>query len=685
MDLEPVLAGTGSEEDGELKQMRWRFWLALACSLPLLLIAMAPMVGVSLPNWLAGRPGLLLQWLLCTPVLFVAGWPLLERAYRSVVTFHLNMFTLIGLGVITAYGYSTLAVVMPQWIPADFKHHGEVAVYFEAAAMIVTLVLLGQVLELRARRRTGSAIRELLALTPPTARKVIDGAIQEVSLAKVHVGDTLQVLPGDKIPVDGDVASGESHVDESMLTGEPVPVLKKVGDTVIGGTVNQAGSFRMTAQRIGSDTMLSQIVALVASAQRSRAPIQSLADRVAGWFVPAVTLIAILTFVLWAMFSPYEPRLAYALINAVAVLIIACPCALGLATPMSIMVGIGRAAREGILVRNAEVLERLEQVDTLVVDKTGTLTAGKPAVTHFQPVTPPLHDDRYLEQLAAAVEQQSEHPLGQAIVQAARQRHTTLPEASEFRVQPGGGVAGVVDGHHVLIGQPSFLQQEGVPQHDALVEPATQFQDAGSTVVFMAVDQQLAGFFVIADPLKPSTADSIRQLHDRKLRIIMLTGDNRRVAESVGAKLGIDEIRAGVAPSDKHAEIESLKAQGRKVAMAGDGINDAPALAAADVGIAMGTGTQVAIQSAGVTLLHGDLSGIVTALGLSRRTMKNIRQNLFFAFIYNAVGVPVAAGILVPILGTEVLLNPMLAAAAMSLSSVSVIANALRLRHVRLG
>jgi Cu+-exporting ATPase len=591
------------------------------------------------------------------------------------------MFTLIAIGTGAAYVYSLIAVLFPAFIPDDFRHHGGVHVYFEAAAVIVTLVLLGQVLELRARRRTGAALRELLALAPPTARVVHDGQERDVPLELVLAGDILRVRPGDKIPVDGRVTDGRSAVDESMMTGEPIPVEKSKDDGVIGGTVNQTGSFLMVAEKVGADTVLSQIVAMVAAAQRSRAPIQKVADAVAGYFVPAVLVIAVATFLVWAIVQPEQPALAWALVNAVAVLIIACPCALGLATPMSIMVGIGRGASDGVLIKNAEALETLEKVDTIVVDKTGTLTEGRPRLTECIPLGNLSESD--LLRAVAAVEQQSEHPLARAMVAAARERGLSIPGVVDFTSSTGGGVRGTVEGRLVVIGAQAFLAGLNVRNLSALDDRAVELQRQGRTVMFVAIDEQFAGLVAVADPIKASTPEAMRTLHGLGMRVIMLTGDNAKTASAVAGQLGIDEFHAGVRPQDKQQRIKELKAAGLKVAMAGDGINDAPALAEADVGIAMGTGTDVAMESAGVTLVKGDLRGIVRALQLSRRTMRNIRQNLFFALIYNALGVPIAAGVLYP-LSAQLLLNPMLAAAAMSFSSVSVVSNALRLRTVRL-
>jgi Cu+-exporting ATPase len=591
------------------------------------------------------------------------------------------MFTLIAIGTGAAYLSSVVAVLFPAVIPHHFRHDGHVPVYFEAAAAIITLVLLGQLLELRARHRTGAAIRELLSLAPPLARVLRDGEEREVPLDDVRVGDVLRVRPGEKIPVDGRLTDGESAVEESMLTGEPMPVEKRPGDAVIGGTLNQTGAFLMTADKVGQDTVLSRIIGMVADAQRSRAPIQRVADAVAGYFVPAVLAIGAITFLVWAIAAPEQPPLAWALVNSVAVLIIACPCALGLATPMSIMVGIGRGAREGVLVKNAEVLERLEKVDTVVVDKTGTLTAGRPSLTECLPIAPMNEAD--LLRTAAGVEQHSEHPLARAIVSGARERGLPLPLAARFASVTGGGARGTVEGREVLVGKRAWLVEQGVADLGALDDRADSLQRQGRTVMHVAMDGRLTGIIAVSDPIKPSATEAVRSLHDMGLRVIMLTGDSEQTARTVAGQLGIDEFRAGVKPEGKHALVKTLRAEGRTVAMAGDGINDAPALAGADVGIAMGTGTDAAIESAGVTLVKGDLRGIVKAIDLGRHTMRNIRQNLFFALVYNAIGVPIAAGVLYP-LSHHLLLNPMIAAAAMSLSSVSVVANALRLRSVTL-
>jgi Cu+-exporting ATPase len=683
MDLEPKnLLPDAGEDDPEYRSMVRRFWLAGALTLPVFFISMLPMLGVPVDRWLGRTVEPWLQLILATPVVLWAGWPFFERGFRSIVTGHLNMFTLIAIGTGAAYLYSLIAVLFPTIIPHQFRHDGAVPIYFEAAAVIITLVLLGQLLELRARSRTGAAIRELLSLAPPVARVVRQGEEREVPLDEVRQGDVLRVRPGEKIPVDGQLSEGASSVEESMITGEPMPVEKRVGDSVIGGTLNQTGSFLMVADKVGADTVLSRIIGMVGEAQRSRAPIQKVADAVAGYFVPAVLAIAIVTFLVWAIAAPEQPPLAWGFVNAVAVLIIACPCALGLATPMSIMVGIGRGAREGVLVKNAEVLERLEKVDTVVVDKTGTLTAGRPTLTECIPVTSMTEAD--LLRNAASVEHNSEHPLARAIVAGATARNIPVPTVANFDSVTGGGARGSVEGREVLVGKRAWLAEEGVLDLAALDERADSLQQQGRTVMHVAVDRRLAGLIAVSDPVKDSTPEAVRSLHALGLRLIMLTGDSEQTARTVAAELGIDEFRAGVKPDAKHALVRALQAEGRTVAMAGDGINDAPALAAADVGIAMGTGSDAAIEAAGVTLVKGDLRGIVKAIDLSRHTMRNIRQNLFFALVYNALGVPIAAGVLYP-LSSHLLLNPMIAAAAMSLSSVSVVANALRLRSMKMG
>ncbi len=673
-------AGTAvaEEDDSELRDMTRRMWIGALLALPVFLLAMAHLFPGA-PHWIMGEASRWTQFALTTPVVLWAGAPFFRRGWRSVITRHFNMWTLIMLGVGAAYAFSAAAMLAPSVFPDSMQMHGRVDIYFEAAAVIVVLVLLGQVLELRARSRTGSAIKALLNLAPPTARKVAPGGDHEVPLDQVKVGDLLRVVPGDKVPVDGAVVEGHSNVEESMITGEPLPVPKAVGDKVTGGTVNGSGSFVMRAERIGSDTLLGQIVNMVAEAQRSRAPIQGLADKVAGIFVPVVLAVSVLTFVLWMWLGP-EPRLAHAIVNAVAVLIIACPCALGLATPMSIMVGVGRGAQEGVLVKNAEALERLEKVTTLVVDKTGTLTEGKPRLMDILPAAG--FDAKEFLLLAASLEQNSEHPLAAAIVQGAKDRGVVFEPVKDFRSVTAGGVIGTVAGHAVMVGKPDFLRNEKITGLEALEAGAVKLQEAGKTAMYVAIDGKPAGVLAVADPIKSTTPEAIRDLQALGLKIVMLTGDNRRTAAVVAKQLGLDAVEAEIEPAGKVAHVKKLRAEGQHVAMAGDGINDAPALSEAEVGIAMGTGTDVAMQSAGVTLVKGDLRGIAKAIRLSRATMRNIRQNLVFAFLYNALGIPVAAGVLYPFFG--LLLSPMLAGAAMSLSSVSVISNALRLRSVKL-
>ena len=679
MALEPMtVTAEGEEEDPELRDMTRRFWVSAALTVPLVILAMAHLVP-ALSHVVDPRLRVWIELALATPVVLWGGWPFFVRGWNSVRTLNLNMFTLIALGVAAAYGYSVVATVAPQVFPPSFRGMGgTVGVYYEAAAVIVALVLLGQVLELRARKSTSGAIRALLGLAAKTARRVRDdGTDQDVPLEQVQVGDRLRVRPGEKVPVDGTVSEGHSSVDESMLTGEPIPVEKQPGDRVIGSTVNTTGSLVMLAERVGSETLLARIVQMVAEAQRSRAPIQRLADVVAGWFVPAVVIVAVVTFAVWAVFGP-QPAMVYALVNAVAVLIIACPCALGLATPMSIMVGVGRGAREGILVKNAEALEVMEKVDTLVVDKTGTLTEGKPKLVSVVAMSVSEAD---LLRLAASLERGSEHPLAAAIVKGADERGIHPAAARQFESVTGRGVRGVVEGRAVALGNARMLEEAGVDVA-ALRDRAEALRADGQTVMFVAIDGRPAGLLGVADPIKASTPEAVRLLKEEHIRVVMLTGDNRTTAEAVARKLGIDEVQADVLPEQKQEVVRRLRDQGRTVAMAGDGINDAPALAAAHVGIAMGTGTDVAIESAGVTLVKGDLRGIVKARRLSRSVMRNIRQNLFFAFVYNVLGVPVAAGVLYPAFG--LLLNPMIAAAAMSFSSVSVIGNSLRLRRVNL-
>jgi len=681
MALEPVTITLEEAENPELTDMGRRFWLSAALTLPLLVIAMGGMIpGLSF-DWI-GSPRTLawLELALATPVVLWGGWPFFQRGWASVKTRHLNMFTLIALGTGVAYLYSVIAVVAPDVFPAAFRDHsGRVAVYFEAAAMIVTLVLVGQVMELRARQRTGAAIRALLGLAPKSARRVnADGSEEDLPLEHVHPGDRLRVRPGEKVPVDGTVTEGNSSVDESMISGEPIPVQKAPGDDVVGATVNGTGSLVIEAVRVGADTMLAQIVQMVAQAQRSRAPIQKLADMVAGYFVPAVVAAAIITFIVWALVGP-APAMAYAVINAVAVLIIACPCALGLATPMSIMTATGKGATAGVLFKDAEAVEIMGDVQTLVIDKTGTLTEGKPRLV-FVSATEGM-DETTLLTLAATLERGSEHPLAEAIVSGARERGVVFGTLSDFASSTGKGVTGDVDGRRVALGNRALLSDLGIDPGD-LTEQAESARGQGDSVMFVSVDGRAAGLLSVADPIKESTPAAIAQLQAEGVRIIMVTGDSATSAKAVAARLGLDDVIAGVLPDQKAREVKRLQEHGDVVAMAGDGINDAPALAQAHVGIAMGTGADVAMESAGVTLVKGDLRGILRARRLSRATMGNIRQNLFFAFAYNAVGVPIAAGVLFPFFG--ILLSPMIAAAAMSLSSVSVITNALRLNNVKL-
>ena len=679
MALEPEIAGTEVGPNPELVDMTRRFWIGLVLSLPVVALEMGGhltnlhmLLGKNLSNWI--------QFVLATPVVLWAGWPFFVRGWQSLLTRNLNMFTLIAMGTGVAWLYSAVAVLMPNLFPAAFRDaEGTVAVYFEAAAVITVLVLLGQVLELRAREATSGAIRALLDLAPKTARRVKgDGNDEEVSLDTIQVGDRLRVRPGDKVPVDGVVLEGRSALDESMVTGESMPVTKEKDARVIGGTINKFGSFVMRADKIGRDTLLSRIVQMVASAQRSRAPIQRLADQVSAWFVPTVIAVALIAFAAWAAFGP-EPRFAFGLVAAVSVLIIACPCALGLATPMSIMVGVGRGAQAGVLIKNAEALERMEKIDTLVIDKTGTLTEGKPKVVAVKPA--PGFDETQVLRLAASVERGSEHPLAAAIVAAAAERKLELLPVRDFDSPVGKGVTGIIEDKRLVLGNARFLAELNIDT-SALSAEAERLRGDGATAIFLAVTGKLAGVIAIADPVKATTPDALRALAAEGIRVVMLTGDNRTTAQAVARRLGIAEVEAEVLPDQKSAIVEKLHREGRAVAMAGDGVNDAPALAAAEVGIAMGTGADVAIESAGITLLKGDLTGIVKARALSLAVMRNIRQNLFFAFIYNAVGVPVAAGALYPIFG--VLLSPIIAAAAMALSSVSVVGNALRLRRVNL-
>jgi Cu+-exporting ATPase len=678
MVLEPrVVAGLHEEDDSELRSMQRRFWVGVALSVPLLVLSMAVMPEKLPLGWHAW-----LQFALATPVVLWGGWPFFQRGWASLVNRRLNMFTLIAMGTGAAYFYSTVAALLPGILPDSVRRpDGTADVYFEVSAVIVTLVLLGQVLELRARRQTSSAMRALLDLAPKTARRVRpDGADEEIPLEHVSKGDRLRVRPGDRVPVDGAVEEGNSSVDESMITGESIPVEKQPGSKVVGGTVNQTGSFVMRAEKLGSETLLARIVRMVAEAQRTRAPIQSLADKVAGYFVPGVVLVAALTFFTWLLVGP-EPQFAHALVNAVAVLIIACPCALGLATPMAIMVGTGRGAHAGVLIKNAEALEALEKVDTLVFDKTGTLTEGQPRLTQVFSTGVVAEDE--LLRLAATLERASEHPLAAAIVKGAQERGLHLGIATNFQSLTGKGVVGQVDGHEIAIGNHALLEAMKI-NAGPLAAQAEELRRQGHTVMLIGVDHKAAGMIGVADPVKDSTGEAIRELRESGLRLVMLTGDSRTTAEAIARELGIQEFEAEVLPEKKLETVKRLQAEGRVVAMAGDGVNDAPALAQADVGIAMGSGTDVAMESAGITLVKGDLRAIVRAINLSNATMRNIRQNLFFAFIYNILGVPIAAGALYPFLGTNGLLQPMYAAAAMSFSSVSVIANALRLRNAKL-
>src|SRR5215207_1016981 len=679
MALEPEVASLDAPPNPELADMTRRFWIGLVLALPAVVLEMgAHIVGAH--SWIDQTLSNWIQFAFATPVVLWAGWPFFVRGWQSLLTRNLNMFTLIAMGTGVAYAYSAIGTVAPGIFPTTFRGHGgAVAVYFEAAAVITVLVLLGQVLELRAREATSGAIKALLQLAPKTARLVgDDGADHEVEIDSLKAGDVLRVRPGEKVPVDGFILEGRSSLDESLVTGESMPVTRETGGKVIAGTLNQSGSFVMRADKVGRDTLLSQIVKMVAEAQRSRAPIQRLADQVAGWFVPIVIVAAIAAFGVWAAFGP-EPRMAFGLVAAVSVLIIACPCALGLATPMSIMVGVGRGAQAGVLIKNAESLERMEKVDALVVDKTGTLTEGKPKVVAIVPSAG--FDETDILRLAATVERASEHPLADAIVRSAKERNLDLGKVDEFDSPTGKGATGKVDGKAIVLGNANFLHSLGIDAQ-SLNDQGERLRGEGATVINMAVDGKLAGLFAIADPVKASTPDALKALAAEGIKVIMLTGDNRTTANAVAKSLGIADVEAEVLPDQKSAVVAKLQKAGRIVAMAGDGVNDAPALAAAEVGIAMGTGTDVAMESAGITLLKGDLVGIVRARRLSQATMSNIRQNLFFAFIYNAAGIPIAAGILYPAFG--LLLSPIIAAAAMALSSVSVVGNALRLRVTRL-
>jgi heavy metal translocating P-type ATPase len=679
MALEPELASAEAAPNPELAAMTRRFWVGLVLTLPVLALEMGGhltnlhmLLGQAWSNWL--------QFIFATPVVLWAGWPFFVRGWQSLLTRNLNMFTLIAMGIGVAWLYSVVAILLPGLFPPAFRSpDGAVSVYFEAAAVITVLVLLGQVLELGAREQTSGAIRALLDLAPKTARRLnADGSEEEVSLEVIAVGDRLRVRPGEKIPVDGELIEGRSAVDESMVTGESMPVTKEVGAKVIAGTLNTTGSFIMRAEKVGRDTMLSRIVQMVAAAQRSRAPIQRLADQVSGWFVPAVIAIALVAFAAWGIYGP-QPRFAFGLVAAVTVLIIACPCALGLATPMSIMVGVGRGAEVGVLIKNAEALERMEKIDTLVIDKTGTLTEGKPKVVAVVPAKG--FEENEVLRLAVSVEQPSEHPLALAIVAAAQERGLNMSAVSEFDSPTGKGVVGTLDGRRLALGNAKFLRELGV-QTNELEQDAERLRHEGATAIFLGVDGKGAAVIAIADPVKRTTPDALDALAKEGIRVVMLTGDNKTTAQAVARRLGITEVEAEVLPDQKSAVVQKLQREGRAVAMAGDGVNDAPALAAAEVGIAMGTGTDVAIESAAITLLKGDLTGIVRARRLSQATMRNIRQNLFFAFVYNAAGVPIAAGVLYPFFG--ILLSPVIAAAAMALSSVSVVGNSLRLRRISL-
>src|SRR6266511_2357331 len=700
MTLEPKVIGEEEHEHRETRSLSRKFWIALVLTIPVLVLAMGHVIpGLDIDSIVPKRIEKWIEFALTTPVVLWAGGFFFTRAWQSIVNRCLNMFTLIAVGVGADYFYSSVAVIAPGIFPESFRRHGEVDLYFEAAAVITTLVLLGQLIEAKARSRTGQAIKALLGLAAKTAQRIrkpvaappssqgiggggaadTNGQEEEIPVDAIQKGDLLRVRPGEKVPVDGVIVEGQSNIDESMITGEPMPVSKGAGDKVVGATVNQTGSFLMRAERIGSETLLAQIVQMVAEAQRTRAPIQKLADAVSGYFVPAVISIAAITFVVWSIMGP-PPAMAYALVNAVSVLIIACPCALGLATPMSIMVGVGRAAQAGILVKNAEAIEITEKVTHLITDKTGTLTAGKPEVVSR--IVANTVSERDLLQIAASVESQSEHPLARAIIEGARKEKIELREVTDFQSTTGGGVSGNLEGKTILIGKEKFLADSNVRFPEELTKEARRMQERAETTVWLAVNGDTIGVLGIADPIKPTTKEAVRELHAMGLKIIMCTGDNLRTAESVARELGIDEFKAEVMPDEKIEIVKDLKSKGAIVAMAGDGINDAPALAAADVGIAMGTGTAVAIESAGITLVKGDLMGIVKAIHVSRAVMRNIRQNLFFAFIYNALGVPIAAGVLYPRFG--ILLSPMIAGAAMSFSSVSVIANALRLRSTKL-
>ena len=680
MSLEPKQGTEESKENSEIKILTYKFWIGLVLAVPVLVLAMGEMIPwLNLERVVPYQISKWIQFILTTPVVFWAGAIFFKRAWKSVVYRSLNMFTLIAMGVGAAYGYSAIAVLFPSIFPEALKQNGTPGLYFEAAAVITVLVLLGQMLEAEARARTGQAIKSLLGLAAQKAHRFVDEKEEDVDIDEIEKGDLLRVRPGEKIPLDGVIVQGKSSIDESMISGEPIPVEKQKGDKVIGATVNQTGVFLMRTEKVGSETLLSQIIHMVSEAQRSRAPIQGVADKVAGVFVPIVMMVSLAAFLVWFFFGP-QPAFAYALVSAISALIIACPCALGLATPMSIMVGVGRGAQAGILIKNAEAIEKTEKVTHLLTDKTGTLTAGKPEVTTTIPAQG-WNDDSLLE-VAAAIERSSEHPLARAVVVHASEKNIKLKNVEDFKSVTGGGVKGKLDGRSVLLGKQKFLEEAGIDLSEALRRKASALQEKARTVVWIAVDREVAGILGIADPIKKTTPEAVKALHDMGIKIVMLTGDNRRTAEAIAKELGIDDIRAELEPKGKREIVKSFKEKNAVVMVAGDGINDAPALAEADVGIAMGTGTDVAIESAGITLVKGDLNGIVKAMRLSRNVMKNIRQNLFFAFIYNALGVPIAAGILYPFFG--ILLSPMIAGASMSFSSISVIGNALRLRSTKL-
>lgn len=680
MSLEPKVVSAGEQESKEISILSRKFWIGLILTIPIFFLALGEMIPFfSLRAFLPSGFLRWLQFVLATPVVLWAGNIFFVKAWKSILNKSLNMFTLIAMGVGTAYGFSAIAILFPNILPESLKMHGEISLYFEAAAVITVLVLLGQFLEVRARNKTGQAIKALLGMAAKQAHRIREGKEEEVFIDDIQKGDLLRVRPGEKVPLDGIIIEGKSTIDESMISGEPVPVAKKEGDRVIGATVNQTGTFVMRTEKIGSETLLSQIVKMVADAQRSRAPIQKLADQVSGYFVPGVLVCAVVAFVAWSIFGP-APVLAYALVSAISVLIIACPCALGLATPMAIMVGVGKGAQSGILIKNAEALEKAEKVAYVLTDKTGTLTAGKPQVTAVIPTG--AWDEHSLLSIAASIEHSSEHPLARSVVDYSKEKGYELTSVDGFQSVTGGGVKGIINGKVVLLGKQKFIEDDGISLPEELKKRSDELQEKAATVIWVTVNGQIAGVIGISDPIKKTTPDAIRALHKMGLKVVMLTGDNEKTANAIAKELGIVDVYAGLEPKDKQEIVKKLKSQGIKVMVAGDGINDAPALAEAEVGVAMGTGTDVAIQSAGITLVKGDLNGIVKALHLSRGVMRNIRQNLFFAFIYNALGVPIAAGVLYPFFG--LLLSPMIAGAAMSFSSVSVIGNSLRLRNIRL-